>query len=418
MPRRAFEACSSCGCAKADCGLLSTRGLCQECSQMRMRDGATKGGLKRKSLYMPPSRTPQSRRTAKRLKKRPASAQASLCKHRLACAGTLSRDGFTIKAAELNRFLQHFDTFGYGLGEVRFVSDCVDMRVFGAWANKTRLRYDLDGVPGLGLATAFHGAIVYAHFNCLRTFGLVQTCIKPIMDWAAFKDRLLECGRRWGNVHAKKSTWAIYSPSCMSGPGLPPVPGGEYLDRFPEHFRSIIESPAFCNVVELLEAGVCTVEQAEAVRVALTALRKLVPGLLGDYHFKMLWDLTLASGWFPPHLVCQYPVCKNGGTATGLKRMFRTARDPSAAVMSRMLDTLTDIVRERARSWHISDHAGSVGAALCWRKRMDTAAANSSHESRYTETTAAWEHQLQQLSEAGLRFWWKQPASNDEVSTV
>ena len=84
MPRRAFEACSSCGCAKADCGLLSRRGLCQECSQMRMRDGARQGGVKRKSWFMPPSHTPQGRRTAKRLKVRPASAQASLCEHRLA----------------------------------------------------------------------------------------------------------------------------------------------------------------------------------------------------------------------------------------------------------------------------------------------------------------------------------------------
>ena len=281
------------------------------------------------------------------------------------------------------------------------------MQVFGAWAQNTVKRYTVGGDPALGFSAAYLGAIVYAHFNCLRTFGMAQTSVKPNMDWPAFKERLLECGRRWGKLQSRKPTWAIYSPNCMSGSGMPPIQEGDYLDRFPVHFRSVMESDAFREVVSLLQIGISTDEQAQTMGIAMATLRKLVPGMLGDYHYKMLWDLTVVANWFPPRLVRNYPVCKKGGTAIGLRNIFKASRDPSPAVLSRMLDTLTDIAAERARSWDVSDHAGTVGAALCWMKRIDTAASSASHASRYAETTATWESELKQLAEAGLRYWWK-----------
>ena len=139
---------------------------------------------------------------------------------------------------------------------------------------------------------------------------MAQTRIEPSMDWVAFQECLLECGRRWGNLQARKPTWAVYSPSSMPGSGMPPIPGGEYFNRFPVHFRCAMESSAFSSIVALLQVGVSTEEQAVAMCSAMTTLRKLVPGMLGDYHYKMLWGLTIVSQWFLARFVRTYSVSK------------------------------------------------------------------------------------------------------------
>jgi hypothetical protein len=72
-----------------------------------------------------------------------------------------------------------------------------------------------------------------------------------------------------------------------------------------------------------------------------------------------------------------------------------------------MLRELTICVRRDAAYWHPSDHAGVVGAMLCWEKRRMTVAKRSGFENRYEETTSSWERELEQLAEAGVRKFWQ-----------
>ena len=375
---------------------VSRRGLCSECRrEIAKRSGRSGGSKVRKSWYKRPSHTAQARRAYKKGLR--ANAERVPKDH--AVDEEISTE-FVWRETQLHKFIEHLDAFGQNRGEVRYVADCVDVRIFASWAQKV--------TATVGLAVAFFGAVVFAHFNSLRTFGMVQSEVKIDMDWDAFKMCLQRCGEIWGNLGAKKPARAIYSANCMPGSGLPAVAGGDYLDRFSAHFRTMRDSGAFLSVVALLQRGVSSPEEADEVRAAMGALRKVVSGMLGDYHYKMLWDLTVGANWFPAHLVHTYPVCKNGGTASGLRDIFVTGGSPSPAKMSRMLDVLTSLARARAQSWVPgNDHPGSMGAALCWRKRMNTQTGSASCATRYDLTTASWEKELKQLADVGLQRWWK-----------
>eukprot|EP00973_Karenia_brevis_P095036 12425371-Karenia_brevis.AAC.1 len=160
----------------------------------------------------------------------------------------------------------------------------------------------------------------------------------------------------------------------MSGRGLSPV-AGEYFDRFPVHFRALWHRPEFLDVCNRLESGFAGEAEANVFRDSCQSLRHVCSGMLGDYHYKMFWDFLVATRWFPARLVRRYPVCQKGGTAIGLARVFALSKQVGAKKCSVLLDVLTGIVQARAKSWQPGvDHAGIVGAQLCWLKRLETPA--------------------------------------------
>ena len=114
----------------------------------------------------------------------------------------------------------------------------------------------------------------------------------------------------------------------------------------------------------------------------------------------------MACQLVPPKHVRQYPVCRKGGTAVGVRKVFATEDTLSPKALSSMLDVLTAEVKRVSRSWHHTDHAGTVGAALCWLKRRSTAPQPSTHASRYEQTTSSWERELEQLAQEGVQKWW------------
>ena len=167
------------------------------------------------------------------------------------------------------------------------------------------------------MQTSLLGLIVGAHFKSLRTWGVINHAFKQEIDWSDIKLSLARCGELWG----VNGSLAVYSGSSMSVSGLLPY-GDTYLDRFTFWFQQVWGHSAFQQACALLSAGITSFAQAELLHVHLEKLRGDMKVLLGDYHFKMLHDYLVASKFFPPRWVCQYPVCAVGGTARGLREMF------------------------------------------------------------------------------------------------
>ena len=92
------------------------------------------------------------------------------------------------------------------------------------------------------------------------------------------------------SLSGPKPKWAIYSANCMSGSGLPNIAGTQFLDKVPAHFRTLWQSTAFAQVVQKLQRGVISASDVEDLDKLLEKMRRVVPGMLGDYHYKMLWD--------------------------------------------------------------------------------------------------------------------------------
>merc|ERR1711904_711172 len=140
-----------------------------------------------------------------------------------------------------------------------------------------------------------------------------------------------------------------------------------------------------------LEGGIDSFAAADKLDDELQKIRGLVPGLLGEYHFKMLYDFLVGSGILPPRWSRRLPVCPTGGTAAGLRDIYGTTSKGKMALQE-MLRELTHRVMMASTSWRGSDHMGSVGAALCWRERLAKASSSSPHASRYEQTSAqSWE---------------------------
>ena len=110
----------------------------------------------------------------------------------------------------------------------------------------------------------------------------------------------------------------------MSGSGLLPF-GETYVDRFPFWFMQVSAHPAFERACGLLDAGITNFEGAGLVDDDLQELRGDSKGLLGDYHYKLLYDYLVATKLLPPRWVWTYPVSSEGGTALGLCKMFATS---------------------------------------------------------------------------------------------
>ena len=115
----------------------------------------------------------------------------------------------------------------------------------------------------------------------------------------------------------------------------------------------------------------------------------------------------MATKFLPPRWVFKYPVCSEGGTARGLCEMFSISGEKSGPkAFAEMLEELTYHVKKESRTWWHTDHLGSVGAALCWQHRKNTASTSRDHRNRLEQTsTPQWDRELSQLQEHGFQIF-------------
>ena len=109
-----------------------------------------------------------------------------------------------------------------------------------------------------GMRIALLGLIVAAHFNSLRTWGVVSQAFGHHVNWAAVTVLLRKCGTLWGNT----GSLALYGSANMSGSGLLPH-GDTYVQRFSYWFKKIPDHGSFQRASDILEAGIRSFEAAE-----------------------------------------------------------------------------------------------------------------------------------------------------------
>ena len=314
------------------------------------------------------------------------------CKRRL---DKCIRDGcepftFQVNEQQFNSFRKHRKC---PMNPVRYHTDCADVRCAARWGKKALRRF--------GPQVVLLGVCAYAHFNSLRTGGVVLPALlakNPRKRWRRLRRGLLFCTETWGTAG---KNLALYTPNNMSGYGFPRAASGDKVDSIVEGLQRLARSSAFRLAAKLLKEGVDTVDKFDAVRRALQATSKSNPGSLGDYHLHMVFSIVVAMDWIPARVVTWWPVARCAGTATALQNILRgriDGRDVHAA--------LAELWRRFAGLGELAqrEHVGSLGAQLCFWKRTTTAAraAAAAYESRFQETTARWESDLADLRNAGI----------------
>ena len=149
---------------------------------------------------------------------------------------------------------------------------------------------DAAGSKKYGTEQAVLGVTVCAHFgNQLRTLGYVVAHIKQKISWNGIKKALQATYEDFGSVH---------SSNCMSGSGFPTTGTPDYFQKFSNGFRSVYQHKSFADACKLLQKGVCTHEQYEALYKCFEEVQKRIRGSFPLYHFKLALDHQLPLGGF------------------------------------------------------------------------------------------------------------------------
>ena len=274
----------------------------------------------------------------------------------------------------------------------RFHSDCVDVRCVAHWGKRA--------LTAAGAEVTLLGLCAYAHFNRLRTGGVLLPALLESKSWAArwagARRALQFCKSKWGRGRAL----GLYSPSCKPGCGFPAAASGDKHDSIMQGLQRLRRSKEFKKAVKLLGDGVDGIGAFNLARRALQAMAQANHGALGSYHLHMVFSVAVAMEWIPSRYVTWWSVAGDAGTSEGLGQVFRCKltggqRFPALAELWRRLADLGELKQ--------GEHVGSVGAQLCfWQRSLSQAAAASTFDSRLDEVSERWEADLTDLREAGI----------------
>ena len=274
----------------------------------------------------------------------------------------------------------------------RFHSDCIDVRCVAHWGRKA--------LKEAGAEVALLGLCAYAHFNSLRTGGVL---LPPLLEgrgwvarWAGVKRALQFCKSRWGRGRAL----GLFTPSCKPGCGFPAAASGDKHDSIMKGLQRLRRSKEFKRAVKLLDDGVDGVGAFHLIRRALQAMAKANRGALGAYHLHMVFSLLVAMDWIPSRYVTWWSVAGDAGTIHGLGQVYRCKPYGGQAFAA-----LAELWHRLAKLHELQqgEHVGSVGAQLCfWQRSVSQASKASTFDSRLDETTQRWEADLADLRKAGI----------------
>ena len=196
-----------------------------------------------------------------------------------------------------------------------------------------------------------------------------------------------------------KKSRGLHSRNCKPGRGFDKEP------EDPDHatpeirgLRAMWSSKHFGKAVLRMELGVHTFVDYEHVLASFRMLQDEVPGCLGEYHLKMAMDHMVISGLLPKACVSSFPVAATGGTAAGLRGIYKTSEKRPDRLSDMLLELFTRLRRDKALT--ANDWPGSIGAALCWQRQDATEM--SAGASRYDYTTKTSEIELATLHYLGI----------------
>ena len=128
-------------------------------------------------------------------------------------------------------------------------------------------------------------------------------------------------------------------------------------------------------------------------------MAKTNTGALGPYHLHMVFSIAVGAEWIPSRYVTWWPVAADAGTMDGLGLVLR-----GEPLQSSGLPALAEVWHRLAKMGELKqrEHVGSVGAQLCFWKRLRAEASGSSFDSRLEETVDWWDRDLADLRNADL----------------
>jgi hypothetical protein len=156
------------------------------------------------------------------------------------------------------------------------------------------------------------------------------------------------------------------------------------------------------QLCSILRTGISSFDMYEEFVETFEKLRCVVPGGLGIYHYKNAYAVLIATNWIPPRYVTRIPVDpgKSGGTATGLREVYQS----NTSSRNALEEMLTELVHRLRCESFAADHHGTVGMALCWRKRLRTPSQRRAVKSRCEEARVVWKQQLSDLDVEGIKL--------------
>lgn len=297
-----------------------------------------------------------------------------------------------INKFELNNFLNHRKK-----SPVRHFADFVDVVCISHTAKQA--------LPLRGAACTLLGLSIHAHFNSMRTSGVLLPALWNFADatpastaaveWGAVLKAMRKCKETWGGPKGL----GLYSPNNMSGCGFPAVPSGDKIDACLEGFKRLYACTFFKKSAAMLGQGIRSFADFDRLRRALQASAKANPGALGQYHLHMQFSLLVGMEWVKPLYVNWWSIAGDAGTITALRRIFGPELQGRNA-----LNALRELWHRLAMAGELRqrEHLGSLGAQLCFWKRSLIQSNARDGQSRFDETVRRRELDLEQLRAAGI----------------
>ena len=264
---------------------------------------------------------------------------------------------------------------------VRYYSDCIDTWFVQKYVTKLRARTNIK--------TALFAIMFYAHFLNTLTLHCVRKGLGRVVDFHKMKISLTACERLGYAFHRAKTLGGGALKVTGVAKGIPTIIAA---------FRKLYNNPHFDAIAKQLGSPIETVAAYRQFYADVDKLRASIPGLLGTYRFKNMLDVLVAAKWIKVKALCKWPVDPQSGTAVGLRRVYKT-KTTSQKELEKMLSEL--VHRLRCKGYH-HDHHGTIGMALCWEKRLNTAAGRQEASNGLEASQKVWKTQMQAVEEAGL----------------
>jgi len=239
------------------------------------------------------------------------------------------------------------------------------------------------------MKTALFAIMFYAHFLNIFTVHCVRKALGRVVDFRKMEVSLKAC---------KRLGYAFHRARTLGGGALKVKGVAKGIPTIIAAFRKLYKDPKFDAIAKQLRTGIETLDEYRQFYADVEKLRASIPGLLGTYRFKNALDVLVSAKWIKVKALCKWPVDSQSGTADGLRRVYKT-KTTSQKELETMLSEL--VHRLRCQGYH-HDHHGTIGMALCWDKRLNTAAGRRDASNGLEAAQKVWKTQMRAIKESGL----------------
>ena len=299
-------------------------------------------------------------------KKKPAAASAatSASRHVLCAQCALRRTRCECHKAppplgklQSTHFAAYVAFLNAGAGGRRFLSECLDVLLLVQW---------LWAMAAQGAASMllFLGVVSFRHFNRVRTWAEVVTCLDPernAPDWKKMEANFQSI--KGLSKPFSRPSQVLDADGCRIGDDI--------TQNAMFFFQGLHASQHARAAASMLQRGVQTPEQFDELELLMDSLQGEFPGALGTYRRKVQYDLWVEASALSKHALRSYPVATGSGTYEGLKLLYgipakRTVSEP---ILRKLLVHLFHQVKKTDAFSAKNDSLATMSLTLCgWHR--------------------------------------------------